>query len=365
MVKKHTSIISSIVVAITIGMSLLYLYSPLTAEVYRGNFSRNFTDNIKLEKKYEIDLRHNSFYIAGIDSETVYLGNYTRPFLLTTVNKATKAIKKIQIKVSKLDSVRDPNYFKTFVTSKYFYLAHGVIPVILRGETGTWKATPIKIQKNDYFDQIIPINTNSFALRFYNGMISGYSIGKKNTGLNSSFSFDTTLLQKQGEGIFSVDGTLHFSKKLNKIIYLYSYRNEFIVSDTNLNLEYRSNTIDTFKIANMKIANVSDSRKMLASSGSVINKSSCVHENILYVESNVLSKNEPKDKFLTSSVIDAYLLDDHSYLYSFYIDEKNKLTQFKVYNNEIFTISGDKLIILDIVYKHPNTSKTLPVRPQG
>lgn len=333
-------------VAISTGMFTLYMYSPLTAEVYRGGFIRNMA--IKLTEKDKVDLRKNSYYIAGIDKHQIYLGNYTRPLLMTIFDRSSKKLTKIQIEAPELDSIKEPGYFRIVVTPTYFYMTHGVMPAILRGETGTWKAKLLKIDKNDYFDQITPMSSTSFALRFYSSLIDGYAIGKKQTHDRPSFSFDTTLLQQQIDRVFSVDGTLHYSRQLNKLVYLYAYRNEYVVSDSNLNLEYRANTIDTFKRANLQIASVTNSRKMLASRPSVVNKNSCVSGNMLYIESNILSKNEQKEEFMKSPVIDVYRLDDHAYLYSFYIPNQHMMADFKIHENDIATITNKTLTIFEL-----------------
>jgi hypothetical protein len=138
-----------------------------------------------------------------------------------------------------------------------------------------------------------------------------------------------------------VDGTLHFDKETNRLIYLYFYRNQYSVMDTNLNLLYRGNTIDTVSRAKLKIAAIaSDNSENLAAPPVFVNKYSCIAGDLLLLNSNLLSKNEDPEIFAKTSVIDVYSLKDRSYKFSFYIPDYRgkKLRGFRVFGKRLFVL---------------------------
>jgi hypothetical protein len=350
MYKKHIIILVGCLIGTWAAMLGLYAYSPLTAKIYRASFDRRLAPQSIVQQVAEVDLRHNSFYIAGMDESVIYLGNYTRPFLLLTVDKKTSKVTKNQIELVGLDSIATPSYFRTIVSDGYYFLAHGVAPVVYRGKVGTWTAEKMNLNKDDYFDQILPLTRSSFALRFYSSIQNGYAIGKKEINPSPTFKQNTSLLQKQGEGVFSVDGTLHYSQHLNKLLYLYLYRNQYMVLDTTLTLSFRANTIDTFSRARIKVAEVTETRSMIASPPAVINRSSWVDGKFLFIESALLAHNEDQINFTQSSVVDVYRIHDKQYTYSFYLknEQNQKTSEFKVLGNTLAAIIGDRLILYNL-----------------
>ena len=201
-----------------------------------------------------------------------------------------------------------------------------------------------------YFVEAIPLSPSTFAIKSYNTFNKGYELAKR-TVSPPYINFNFDLLQKQIDGVFCVDGKIHYSKDLNKIVYLYTYRNEYIVADTNLNLLYRSHTIDTFSRARIKVANVnSDGTSMLGAPPLLVNGKSCVAGNKLYIQSPLLSRNENIADFESSSVIDVYNLDDGYYSYSFYIPmfKNDKFKDFQVNGNLIVTIFNDHLVLYEM-----------------
>src|SRR5690606_14246049 len=95
----------------------------------------------------------------------------------------------------------------------------------------------------------------SFALRSYSMKSKGYELAKEQTD-SPYFAFEYDILEKQIDGLFSVNGMLHYNKELNRVVYLYSYRNQFMVLDTAMRLLYRANTLDTIAHAHIKVAHI-------------------------------------------------------------------------------------------------------------
>lgn len=87
-------------------------------------------------------------------------------------------------------------------------------------------------------------------------------MGTLNLSDTTKVKYAPLLLQKQFDGIFDTDGSFHFNSQLNKIVYVYLYRNQYIVSSPDLTLDYRGNTIDTVSRAQIKLAKLKNNSNM-------------------------------------------------------------------------------------------------------
>jgi hypothetical protein len=349
MKRKQLFVLLGCLFACIIILVGLYAFSPLSKEISRNSFERNFTEGPAITQKGILDIEYNSFYIAGATQDKIYLGNSTAPFHLLTTNHVLADTQHIMLRV-KLDSMMEPRRFRLSVESPYFFLSHGTMPKLLRGKIGDWEASRFLPDSADYFVEAVPMGPSSLAFRSYSMSTKEYELAKKST--NSSFRFNFDLLQKQIDGLFCVDGQLHYSKELKQLVYLHFYRNEIVLADTNLNLIYRGHTIDTFRRARIKVAEVNkdQNQSMLSSPPMLINGKSCVSGKYLFVQSNLLSINEEIEKFLGSSVIDVYDLAARKYLRSFYIDsyKSNKPTSFRVFGNQLAAIFDHYLVLYEL-----------------
>jgi hypothetical protein len=150
--------------------------------------------------------------------------------------------------------------------------------------------------------------------------------------------------------MFCVEGKIHYNKSQNQMIYIYNYRNEFIVTDSNLNLTYRGHTIDSFRHAQIKIAKTKDNESMMSRPPMQTNGRSCISEKYLFVQSNLLANNESIESFTNNTVIDIYELENGRYIKSFYIPgyENTKSEDFQVIGNQLLAIHDRHLITYDL-----------------
>jgi hypothetical protein len=327
----------------------LYSFSPLSKEMYRASFNRTFNSATALQEKTVLDIKYNSYYIAGITHDKIYLGNETAPFHLLITNRILTDSQHVSLRLIGVDSLFQPTNFKLTIDSPNFFLCHGTMPEILKGKIDHWEAKRFLPDSADYFVEAIPLSPSSFAFRSYSMSSKGYELAKKS--ITAPFTFNYDLLQKQIDGLFCVDGQLHYNKEMNQLVYLHYYRNEFIVADTNLNLRYRGHTVDTFSRARIKVAHIgSENQSMLAAPPMQINGRSCVSGKYLFVQSNLLAQNEDMEKFLKGTVIDVYDLTGGTYLQSFYLNnyQNKKLSSFKVFNNQLIAILDDYLVLYDL-----------------
>jgi len=228
----------------------------------------------------------------------------------------------------------------TKIDSPYFYLLDGTIPFVLRGECSDWTARESLVDSVS-FTEMEPISKTSFVFRTIDLSRKQNTLGKIARGSQATFNHD--LLKKQIDGIFCTDGMLHYCKDLNKLLYLYYYRNQYIVTDTNLNLHSYYATIDTFSVAPIKTTVINYNGSLshqLTTPPRAVNQRSLVYGKWLFVLSNVEAKNELPDAFKRSSVVDVYDIQIGKYQFSFYLqDEHNKkLKHFLVDDDVLFAL---------------------------
>ncbi len=313
-------------------------YFKQNAKTY--HFERNLISVIKGVKV--MDIRYNSFYFAGFTGVHLYLGNKTASKYLLRVNTPLTDTQSIHLQIHKQDLKKGT--YKVTVDSTNFYLMDGNTRTIIKGRTGEWRGKRDLIGV-PYFSQNIPVNDHTMICRFVSFKTHTNSLRKVSYTLPPITN--GTLLKKQVDGIFCTDGLLQYHKQLNLLSYLYFYRNEILLMDTNLNLIKKIKTIDPVDTAKFKVSKIeSDQRITFSSPPLMVNANSSNYGNLMFVESKIQAKNDQEVRFKNSMTIDVYDLIKQRYLYSFYIRnyESQKTRQFQVIGNYIFTLSDQYLI---------------------
>ncbi|SHM04979.1 MauE/DoxX family redox-associated membrane protein [Flavobacterium saccharophilum] len=294
------------------------------------------------------DLKFNSYYLAGSYNNKVFLGNFTDPLHILSVDAGIQNSKKNTI-------VFDPQKIpfrsvKILVRGRYFYLTDGSVPAIFRGRISNWKVTK-ELKGIPYFTLVSPVDSSTIAFRSNNAKNAANVLGTFNGESDPKIIYHRDLLQAQGGGIFDTDGTILFSEELKKTIYLYYYRNEFMVIDRRGKLVYRSHTIDTITHAKIKVASLNNGKQFAMSSPPFsVNAHAAVCKNLLFVHSEVKGKFENDKLWEKSFIIDVYDLNRKSYLMSFPIfhTESNKLNSFMVTPSHLYALIGNNLVVYEI-----------------
>lgn len=328
--------------------------------IVRQPFIRSFAVGVKLDELKVVDLNVNSFYIAGFADKTVYLGNHTGPLHIVEVRlpEVDTVHHILQIDDSEIPS--NFRYFKVRVDSPRFYLNHGVLPGIFTGQLKDLHAHKFLPVDCPYFVDAISIGPNEQALRSYSLETKAYELAKLTLD-SPYFEFKPDLLEKQIDGLFCEEGSLHFSKSLEKLVYVYHFRNEYFVTDTHLHLEGRFHSIDTFRTAPLDVANVeSKNYRTLKSKPIRFNAQSYVDDGLLFIQSPLLGKEDDFEKFNTTTTLDVYEIKDGQYLYSIQVPNYNNFqpSSFAIHCNFFVGIFGQHLIVYKM--KLPMPAKNTP-----
>lgn len=340
-------------------MVVFALYTVSDTIVHkRSSFIRLYPPHPISEEIELLDLKYNSYYIAGATSRNIFLANSVAPFHMVVSNKILRDTQHVRLSI--IDRDRKFRSLQVRVDSPYFYLCDGVLPSVYRGKLGDW-LNAYEIANRAKFSNIAPLGPASFAIRSLNSIANQDVLGKMT---NENVMLNHSLLEKQIDGVFCVDGMLNYNEATATLVYVYFYRNQFIVMDTSMNLMYRSNTIDTISRAQIKVDTI-NSKKLYTYTMSapplMVNKKSCLYQNWLFINSDRLAKNENQLAFDQSSVIDVYNLVDGKYQFSFYIYKHNdaKMKEFRVFDGKLYALFDHFIISYELsknLFRHPQGS---------
>ncbi|KOH43273.1 MauE/DoxX family redox-associated membrane protein [Sunxiuqinia dokdonensis] len=306
-----------------------------------NNFIRRFGQHPIRDEK-SLDMGANSYYFAGMVDGQIYLGNTTAPLILTTVDTALTTKKSIKIR---LDNTGHPfRFIQAQVKPPHFYLYDGTVPVIYRGQLGDSLAYTISFE-DCYFSQLQVIDSLSFVFRAQSSQTKTQVLGRLNLYQNPKVRLNETLLEKQVDGMFDTDGWLLRDEVTRELLYVYTYRNQFLVMDRELNLLRKLHTIDTTSRAQVQVRALSDGRHKMDAPPLQVNKTQAVHGQVLFNQSNLMGKFESREIWKQAAVVDLYRTGKQEYLGSFYVHDrgKNKLSRLFATDKHVFVLSGSEI----------------------
>ena len=344
--KKNILKIIIPVLSSTAIVVILYLQSERIMH-YENPFTRRYPNHPAVFKN-SYDLKYNSYYFAGNSGNKLYLGNYSTPLYLSEFDAELKSSKKIKIVFNPKKNVLF-NTVKILVCDSLFYLSDGSIAKLYKGKTIDWEITK-EYKKMSYFTTYAPMNSGGIFLRSNDPKTLDNILGIY-TQSDSKIKYYRELLQKQIDGIFDTDGVLLYSRKMNKGIYLYYYRNEFFIINPDGNLESRNHTIDTISKVNLKVAYTKNgSVREISSPAQAVNAHAAINGNLLFVNSQVKGKYENDELWKKSFIIDVYDLEKKTYLMSFpvYKTKSDKLIYLHVSANYLYAIIGTDLVVYEL-----------------
>lgn len=306
-----------------------------------NNFTRRFRAYGILEDK-TLDLGLNSYYFAGYSKDSIYLGNKTTALRMLSVDVGLTEAKDHLLTIHNTDLPF--TNLQSKVLYPYFFIADGGVPVIYRGEIGRWIADTVSIGQV-YFSDFIPIDSTRIAFKGLSVQTNHSTLGILNFK-NKQTALYPDILEKQLDGVFDVDGMLCYSLENEELVYTYFYRNQYNVTDNQLKLLHRANTIDTTSIAQLKVTKLKSGEHKLSAPASPINKKTIIHRNLLFNISNLMGKLEPKAMWKQAVIVDVYDFNARQYMISFYVEHRgdHKLSDMLVTDNHFYGLFGNEMV---------------------
>jgi hypothetical protein len=340
--KKRILILSSVLLVLSAGTVVALFLSSEYIIKKENPFVLRFLPHGVLEDKV-LDLGVNSFYFAGAYQNTVYFGNHTAPLRLAIVDSAMEQRQDYTLSIDKTDFPFRSIRLK--VLHPYFYLADGYVPVIFRGKLNQWEAKTLSLGQA-YFSDFQPLDSIKIAFRGQSAVTKENVLGLLNISAEGEVSLYPELLGKQIDGVFDTDGILNYSLEQQKAVYTYFYRNQYLVTDANLNLLHRGNTIDTTSIAQIKVSKLKNGEHKMSAPPQTINKNVVTHRNLLFNISNSIGKSESKSMWKQAVVVDVYDFVKQAYIGSFYVYHRgeHKLSDMLVTDHYLYGLFDHELV---------------------
>jgi len=326
-----------VAIPFTIVVILGLMVDPLPNHRFRG-FDRTFIEKEMLSPESEISLGTTGYYIAGIVGQRIYLAHHGRINHILVVDAITSDTSHIKIEIPPIAY----HWLTLNVLGETFYLMDGTGRKVYRGNVGDWHAN--LYLDGTWFASALPLNDGQmvlFSMREQQNVLA-----KKHRDETGSRLFPGLLIPQGGEGRFSTDGKILYNPENEHIIFLYNYRNEYLVMDTAINLIHQGHTIDTISQVQLKIGKVGDEERYVLQDFLLVNAGAAVSGEYLYVRSRILAANENARLFNRRSVLDVYHYTTGRYVSSFYLPggQKENLREFRILNNEmVVALQGKKL----------------------
>lgn len=329
--------------AVISGLVLYFLHQKSENLLHQENgFIRRFPQH-PISESARYNLGVNSYYFAGIDEDTVYLGNSTAPFILTKLTDFKK------IEDQQLRSEKNSYNFQSpvlTVNDGKIYLHDFSVPVIYEGDLGA-EQLKLKITPPAGLNKIVIADDSTFFIRAYNRNFEIQNLGRFSTAtVENPVLWKPNLLKKVKDGYFDPDGSILYDKSQKKLVYVYNYRNTFFTADKNLNLIQNFKTIDTVTVPKLDIVRTKDGARKLGTKAVAVHKKSTVYRGVLFVESDRVGKYEYQNQWKRNLTIDMYSITQQKYLGSFYIPKPQgqKRIQFMVNDQNLFVIIENEII---------------------
>lgn len=305
----------------TLVLVILLITSFDFSHQKKGSFYRQFP-KFAAWLTDTLDIQYNSYYPAGATARHLYLGNLKVPSTGLDITPATGTIKPVYFQIEQADQYTF-HAVKLRVKAPHFYILDGTIPATFSGTitSGTDSIWHARLHTHDSttFLHAVPMSNTSFAIQTVKARFGEHVLGKMYATHTPAY-LNPTLLEKQIDGRFDVDGIMCYNAQKNNLLYVYAYRNEFIRIDSNLSLISRHHTIDTISQAQITVDTIREEGKItLSKPPLIVNKRVATYGHWLFVNSNLPAKNEIQS-LNKSSVVDVYNIDTGLYAFSFYID---------------------------------------------
>lgn len=310
-------------------------------------FQRKYVPHA-LSKVGVFELESDAFYIAGIDSNNIYLGNYNAPLYLKAVDVNLDTFQDIKIEI---DNYTLPyQRVRTNVNDSDFFIGDGTVPVILHGKTNNWQAKTFSY--NDaYFYQFAVIDSSTLVLSTTSTSTKSNALGILHLNQDSiSFNLQPDILKSQSTGTFDTDGILLWNNQNKNVVYVYYYRNQYEIANSQLIYQSTGKTIDTIEQAQIDVDYYKKEAHFKIGKSVVVNRYASTYGDQLYINSDHLGRFEDGEILKSASIIDQYKISDNAYLQSFYFyhQPNQKLGEFKVEQNLIVGLVDNQLWVYRI-----------------
>jgi hypothetical protein len=274
----------------------------------------------------------------------MYIGNHKDPSDLLTCTKKITDTHHLHLNIKE----KDPQKTILAVEGVSVFAIHRSDSSIQTYSLNTSNNFPIHTYflRHTRFNMAIPVSPLSFILRTVDTNLKQNIISKIDLA-TGAVKNQKRALDKQLDGFFCTDGLMDFDPVSGHIFYMYYYRNLLVCLDSNLDIVYKSRSIDSNTTAKLKIGEIRASEFFTLSAPPVkVNQAIAICFGFIFIRSGLLSDRENRQHFGKASVIDQYRESDGKYFGSFYIPDfaGYKVNGFRFLGDNIIALQGHYLV---------------------
>jgi len=319
---------------------ILYEWSGLQRH-QKGGFIRLLPSHVLVPGKI-IDLKFNSYYIVGLTKDSIYLASMLTPYWMTSLSFTLGTRQERHI--NWLATARIRKGARMEIDSPFVFLNDGMSQKVFR--MNMIKFAGVAQYSTPPFTAATALTVNTQVYRCI-------ASDRKNVLVKNSFGSKSLIIAKDllkdgGDGIFSTDGMLVPIPHTARFIYVYYYRNPFFCADSNMQVVYRSRTIDTVSHAPIKVAMIrSEGKITMASPRQQVNRLCAVNDKFLFVNSMITADNEGPPTNSGAQAIDVYTIQTGKYLFTFHLPDigGKRVSDFQAYGNQLVAIHDHFLTV--------------------
>lgn len=336
-----------IILILVIDISILGILVASTSmpNSKKNGFLRNFiSKDLQIIKTATFD---NSFTkISGVSDNTIYLiGENPNAILMLNKKLDPKDTLMVNLEIPAEKMVP----FSIKIDSPWLYMHINNMKSVIYGKFPGQKLTMVKL-KSLIFTKSVQISPGSCIIKTINPSMKKQMLQKLNVETGELIKEVEIATSQNNSDWLSSDGMLEYHKKTGCILYVEYLKNKFYCLDSNLNLLYNANTIDTVSTNEVKLTkeiSKDGKTKMVPSEARItVNESLFTDDQYIYIVSGLRSDNESFRDFMQKIVVDSYNIVNGVYAGSFYIsDGRNGSLKSALLKNDTLTVLLDKKII--------------------
>lgn len=347
------------IVFISGGFVVLLFLSSEHIIKKENNFTRRYLPHAATETA-RLNLKVNSYYFAGFAKGYVYLGNTSSPLRLRSLNLFLT--KQDSLSLSAKDTATLAVVPRVQVHETGIYLYDGSTPIMYRS-TGNSGVLQLISRNQAYFDQIAVIDSSRFAVRSIAGVPNAFVLGLLETGADKQIVLYDKVLQKNPRNLFENDGQLLRDDITGDILYVYSYRNTYVVMKEDFQEVREYRTIVPAPTQGIRARKMDNGEKRMEHPPPRTHLKATVHRSVLFIPSLISGRFESNSlQGNSTTIIDLYSTKEQLYVGSFYLYNvpKRKVREISVSGDRLLVLAGSDIIsyhLSEAIIKHFRTGE--------
>lgn len=319
MASKNTWMIVTSILSALLVLLMLTLSTSMPNQQKNG-FNRNWLpQTIQPLNKLDITIPLNK--ICGATDNNLYF-SIRDPRWVFMLNNTLKKQDTIPLPINPNRELLETNSFE--VDSPWIYFFANNLPGYIFGELKGKGSGDLEVRKTKYlFTKAVILSPGRIIIRSFDSTLKKQSFQKIDTETGEIIN-QSLVIEEQQDGGFGTDGTMQYDSSNNMLVYLQYYQNRYFLLDTNLQLKYTRNTIDTIATNSVKVKQAfiqGKDRLVPANARIMVNKFCSADKGKLFVLSGIKSDNEKASAFKNNSVLDIYDTIRGTYIGSIYIPD--------------------------------------------